>query len=110
MDCRKDEKERLISIKSKPITLVLPDTNGKSYLCNFFDTPGHVNFSDEICCAIKVCSDTLKVLMCIFRKFSFALASTWVHFTFAWALARFSLGFFGSALVCIPSDFDSLGH
>ena len=36
-DSRKDEQERLISIKSKPISLILPTTSGKSYLLNIFD-------------------------------------------------------------------------
>jgi len=42
------EQERGCSMKAQPITLVLPDTKGKSYLCNLFDTPGHVNYSDEV--------------------------------------------------------------
>ena len=42
------EQERQLSIKSAPMTLVLSDTRDKSYLVNVFDTPGHVNFSDEV--------------------------------------------------------------
>ena len=34
------ERERGVSIKSTPVTLVLPDSKGKSYLLNIFDTPG----------------------------------------------------------------------
>lgn len=34
------EQERGVSIKSIPITLVLPDIKNKSYLMNIFDTPG----------------------------------------------------------------------
>lgn len=49
------EQERGVSIKSVPITLVLPDTKSKSYLMNIFDTPGHVNFSDEATAAIRLC-------------------------------------------------------
>ncbi|XP_078572893.1 116 kDa U5 small nuclear ribonucleoprotein component-like [Branchiostoma floridae x Branchiostoma japonicum] len=41
------EQERGVSIKSQPVTLVLPDSRGKSYLINVMDSPGHVNFSDE---------------------------------------------------------------
>ena len=29
------------------MSLVLPVLNEKSYLINMYDTPGHVNFSDE---------------------------------------------------------------
>lgn len=48
------EQERGVSIKSIPITLVLPDIKNKSYLMNIFDSPGHVNFSDEATAAIRM--------------------------------------------------------
>ena len=32
--------QRGVSIKSTPVTLVLPDSKGKSFLVNIFDTPG----------------------------------------------------------------------
>ncbi|OTF79078.1 hypothetical protein BLA29_014467, partial [Euroglyphus maynei] len=35
------EQERGVSIKSTPITVVMQDLRSKSYLMNFFDTPGH---------------------------------------------------------------------
>lgn len=34
------EQQRGVSIKATPVTLVLPDIKGKSYLLNIFDTPG----------------------------------------------------------------------
>ena len=53
-DTRIDEQERRISIKAVPMSLVLEDSNAKSYLCNIMDTPGHVNFSDEMTAALSI--------------------------------------------------------
>lgn len=44
------------------MSLILPTTSGKSYLINIFDTPGHVNFSDEICCALRICDGVILVV------------------------------------------------
>nr|SVE84085.1 EOG090X00RJ [Daphnia pulex] len=49
------EQERGVSIKATPITVVMPDLNEKSFLLNMFDTPGHVNFSDEVTAALRLC-------------------------------------------------------
>jgi U5 small nuclear ribonucleoprotein component len=48
------EIERGVSIKTQPLTLLLPDTRGKSYLLNVMDAPGHVNFSDEVAAAFRL--------------------------------------------------------
>ncbi|EAR95586.1 elongation factor G domain protein (macronuclear) [Tetrahymena thermophila SB210] len=61
-DARKDEQERLLSIKSSPMSLILPDFRDKSYLLNIFDTPGHPNFSDEVCCALRMCDGVVLVV------------------------------------------------
>ncbi|XP_037949058.1 116 kDa U5 small nuclear ribonucleoprotein component [Teleopsis dalmanni] len=49
------EQERGCSIKATPVTLVLQDVKQKSFLVNVFDTPGHVNFSDEVTAAMRMC-------------------------------------------------------
>ncbi|KAI8847873.1 P-loop containing nucleoside triphosphate hydrolase protein [Chytridium lagenaria] len=48
------ERQRGLSIKAKPISLVMQDVRGKSYLLNILDTPGHVNFSDEVAAAVRL--------------------------------------------------------
>ena len=53
-DTRVDEQKRGLSIKSMPVTLLLQGTSEKHYLVNLIDTPGHVNFSDEVSCHIRI--------------------------------------------------------
>ncbi|RUS27799.1 hypothetical protein BC938DRAFT_482716 [Jimgerdemannia flammicorona] len=48
------ERERGVSIKSMPMTLVMQDTNDRSYLLNVLDAPGHVNFVDEVTAAVRL--------------------------------------------------------
>jgi len=47
------ERERGLSIKSAPMSLVLQNTKGKSHLFNILDTPGHVNFVDEVATSVR---------------------------------------------------------
>ncbi len=36
------------------MSLILPTTAGKSHLIHLIDTPGHVNFVDEVASAIRL--------------------------------------------------------
>ena len=47
-------REREISIKSAPMSLVLSTTSGKSHIVHFIDTPGHINFVDEVASAVRL--------------------------------------------------------
>lgn len=56
------EQERGISIKSAPISLVLQSSQGKSHLLNILDTPGHVDFVDEVASSFRLVDGVVLVV------------------------------------------------
>ena len=53
-DTRTDEQERMLSVKATSMSLVLQDSTEKSFLFNVMDTPGHVNFQDEVIASMAI--------------------------------------------------------
>ncbi|KAF2789584.1 P-loop containing nucleoside triphosphate hydrolase protein [Melanomma pulvis-pyrius CBS 109.77] len=56
------ERERGLSVKAAPMSLVLQNTSQKSHLFNILDTPGHVNFVDEVAASMRLVDGVVLVV------------------------------------------------